>query len=360
MDCEEGAAGPGQGAAAGEDAAHLSGDRAEDEGLDGELLPPARAVRRHLSGAEAADLGERIRGEHEAGERSLKDAVKHFRRCGEMLLKAKAELGHGHFQCFLKSNVKIHPRSAQRYILLASSMANLSAADATRVSHLSLRDAIGELSRLSNTATKLGGPALGKALAEARTNPLKATITHQKNLLCRGVPEAGPTEWTSTALLPSIEGGEEDDEDIGPASPEQVAAMQARVDAILGQRRVERSTIQMAGDIIDFLCRVPVNKFAPAEATEISDPAMVAAIDRYVDVALPWVANFSDAWRERGGARPEPLSPAGDDLLSGILNSIWIAKGRQSELTVADLRAALNTVFQQIARGLFSSWGETP
>jgi hypothetical protein len=118
--------------------------------------------------------------------------------------------------------------------------------------------------------------------------------------------------------------------------------------------------IQMAGDILDFLCRVPVDKFAPAEATEIAEPKIIAEIDRYVDVALPWVANFSDVWRERGGARPEPFSPARDDLLSGIVNSIWVTKGRKPELTIADLRAALNAVFQQIASGLFSRWGSTP
>src|SRR4051795_7432257 len=91
----------------------------EGPGLKGELLPPPKAIRTRMTPAEEAALGEQIRGDHEAGERSLKDAVKHFRRCGEKLLRAKAEMGHGLFGHFLKTTARLHPRTAQRYMLLS-------------------------------------------------------------------------------------------------------------------------------------------------------------------------------------------------------------------------------------------------
>jgi hypothetical protein len=81
-------------------------------------------------------------------------------------------------------------------------MAKLPAADATRVSALCLRDAIGALSRLSNTATKIGEPALNEALVAARTQPIKAAITYQNNQRNRPVPRGGPAEWTTVALAP--------------------------------------------------------------------------------------------------------------------------------------------------------------
>jgi hypothetical protein len=169
------AAGPGKGAAAGEDANHIT-IAADPVAIDGEVLAPARAVRRHLSNSEEDALGEQVRAEHEAGEKSLKEAVAHFRKCGAMLLKLKAELRHGHFQCFLKVTAKLSPRTAQRYMMLARELAKLPRAEATRVSRLSLRDALGELSRLSRNAARLGHPALSCALNEARHEPIKNTI----------------------------------------------------------------------------------------------------------------------------------------------------------------------------------------
>ena len=69
---------------------------AEVEALDGELMaPPRRVARERLSGPDEDKLGDLIKAEHEAGERSLKDAVRHFMKCGDFLLQAKAGLPHG-------------------------------------------------------------------------------------------------------------------------------------------------------------------------------------------------------------------------------------------------------------------------
>jgi hypothetical protein len=119
--------------------------------LDGEVIPPKRE-RGYYSAPEAAALGECIRVEREAGEKSLKEAAKHFRKVGEILRGVKARLDRGHFAYFLKTSAKIHPRMAQRYMLLSRSMDKLSAADATRVSRLSLRDALDTLVGISGQA----------------------------------------------------------------------------------------------------------------------------------------------------------------------------------------------------------------
>lgn len=170
--------------------------------LDGELIPPTRAVKRHYSNAEEIEFGSRIRAEHEAGERAAKEAVRHWRRAGEMLLKAKAELIHGHFQLFLKDAVEIHPRSAQRYMLLAREMAKLPAQEATRVSQLSLRDALGELSRATAKATKLKPQSLADALKQAKRDPLKKALVVATNAEKHPPAKAKPVDTPRAPVLP--------------------------------------------------------------------------------------------------------------------------------------------------------------
>ena len=150
---------------------------AEIEALDGELMPPPKQVaRERLSGPDEDKLGELIKAEHEAGERSLKDAVKHFMKCGDFLLQAKAGLPHGRFAFFLEHTAKLHPRMAQRYMMLARELPKLPKADATRVSQLSLRDAIGELSRTSSRAAKLPTPRWPPPSRKPLGEPLKQTV----------------------------------------------------------------------------------------------------------------------------------------------------------------------------------------
>jgi hypothetical protein len=81
---------------------------------------------------------------------------------------------------FLKAT-GLHPRQAQRYMLLARELPKLPTAKATRVSQLSLRDAVGELSRLSGRAAKLPAPALDRALGDARRETLKQALTKAAN-----------------------------------------------------------------------------------------------------------------------------------------------------------------------------------
>ena len=164
----------------------------QDDALDGVVIPPAGSVPTLASNAQIEALAERVRAAHDAGEHSLKDAVKYFVRCGNLLLGAKAEMGHSRFGNFLKHNARLHPRTAQRYMLLARELPKLPAAKATRVSQLSLRDAVAELSRLSTKVAKLSAPGLDKALVDARHVPLKKAMTQAAGI------ERQPTTKMST------------------------------------------------------------------------------------------------------------------------------------------------------------------
>lgn len=79
-----------------------------------------------------------IRREHKAAQTSASDAVAHARRCGELLLQAKAARGHGHFMKWVTKHTEIDQRMANRYM----SVAKLDGPNWTRVSNLTLRKAL--------------------------------------------------------------------------------------------------------------------------------------------------------------------------------------------------------------------------
>jgi hypothetical protein len=86
-----------------------------------------------------------IRHHHTEAQRCAGEAVEHARQAGELLLQVKAGLEHGAWLPWLREQVEVSPRQAQRYMRVAENWDRL--ADASRVSHLSLRqvlDAIAE------------------------------------------------------------------------------------------------------------------------------------------------------------------------------------------------------------------------
>ena len=178
------------------------------------MIPPTRNLATAPDDAKHAALAARIRAEHDAGERSLKDAVTHFRKCGDMLIEAKAGLRHGLFQFFLELVARIKPRTAQVYMQLARRMAELPEAKAQRVAQLSLRDAIGELSRTSGRAAKLPPPALDRALIDARREPLKQAVIKAANAkayvttpapqVIETTPSDAPAQPSPLPMLPHV------------------------------------------------------------------------------------------------------------------------------------------------------------
>jgi hypothetical protein len=68
--------------------------------------------------AEDADAAY-VNAEHEAGQRSQRESLEHYRKCGDRLLKKKAALKHGEWGKWLKANVKFNQQTATRYMRFA-------------------------------------------------------------------------------------------------------------------------------------------------------------------------------------------------------------------------------------------------
>jgi hypothetical protein len=87
-----------------------------------------------------ADLARRVRSEHNAAEAALRTGVRHAMACGDLLLQAKAALGHGRFLPWLKES-GVPERAAQRYTRLAKHRDRLEAKSVS-VSDLSVTEAL--------------------------------------------------------------------------------------------------------------------------------------------------------------------------------------------------------------------------
>lgn len=66
-----------------------------------------------------ATVVQRIADEHEACCQAAQQSLAHAMRCGELLLQAKAECGHGKWQPWLRENFPGSTRTAQVYMRLA-------------------------------------------------------------------------------------------------------------------------------------------------------------------------------------------------------------------------------------------------
>jgi Protein of unknown function (DUF3102) len=68
----------------------------------------------------ATDLPARINVAHADCAKAMTAAVRHATRAGELLLRAKAKVGHGQWQKWQKENLRFSTRTAQLYAYLAS------------------------------------------------------------------------------------------------------------------------------------------------------------------------------------------------------------------------------------------------
>jgi len=105
-----------------------------------------------------ANLAARINEAHAHAIEHAEKAIDEARRAGELLIEAKAQLGHGGWLPWLAANCKFGERQAQRYIQLASNWTSL-ASNPTRVSDLSLRGALAQLSKAKPHCTSANVPA---------------------------------------------------------------------------------------------------------------------------------------------------------------------------------------------------------
>jgi hypothetical protein len=88
------------------------------------------------------DLATRINAEHRACEAALKSGLAHALAAGRLLTEAKSHTKHGEWGNWLKANFEGSARTAQAYMRVARELP----ANAQRVTHLSFRGALKELS----------------------------------------------------------------------------------------------------------------------------------------------------------------------------------------------------------------------
>ena len=86
-------------------------------------------------------IGE-IEHEHQAAIGSARSAIEHAVRCGQLLIEAKASIGHGGWLPWVKANLTFGDRQAQKYMRLADHSDQIR----TESSHLSINEAL-ELAR---------------------------------------------------------------------------------------------------------------------------------------------------------------------------------------------------------------------
>ena len=112
--------------------------------------------------------------EHDAGVSAGLNMLEHFRKAGELLIEAKAKFGRGSWLIHLEHNLesKFTQRTAQRYMRLATNWNLIERKHDTRVSDLSLNQALKSIAKTAGEVVKVPGElrnrVLGKAIREER------------------------------------------------------------------------------------------------------------------------------------------------------------------------------------------------
>jgi hypothetical protein len=88
-------------------------------------------------------LAEAIEAAHQAARGAARIALDQALRCGELLLEAKALVGHGHWLAWLHAHTTVTPRQSQKYMRLAEHRAALEQCEPS--SHLTLSGALAAL-----------------------------------------------------------------------------------------------------------------------------------------------------------------------------------------------------------------------
>jgi len=96
------------------------------------------------------DLAQAIDREHQAAIGAFRATLAHAIRCGELLLKAKAQMDHGQWLPWIKENLTLKPRQCQGYMRLAQ---NQEALNAQATAHLTIDGALALLAESNGPST---------------------------------------------------------------------------------------------------------------------------------------------------------------------------------------------------------------
>jgi hypothetical protein len=124
--------------------------------------------------AQLSDLAQAIDREHQAAIGAARSAVEHAITCGQLLLQAKAEVGHGGWLPWLEANTTVSARQSQRYMRLSRAAAD-GKCDAT--SFLTIEGALAAIAAPRDEPESAGPPVpvdeyLAKQERAARTDGL--------------------------------------------------------------------------------------------------------------------------------------------------------------------------------------------
>jgi Protein of unknown function (DUF3102) len=152
--------------------------------------PPgrSRAVRTRTRAPGLGDLARQIEAEHRAADDAAHNAIERASACGRLLLQAKERVGHGHWLDWLAEHTTVTPRRAQRYMRIYQHREQLMA-DATRVSHLSVRAAVAQLSKPRETPTAPSAPSAPTVSGRAPTSAIARGVSPGSRTSTRPVPQ---------------------------------------------------------------------------------------------------------------------------------------------------------------------------
>ena len=77
------------------------------------------------TGVALSDLATKANALHAACEAAAQSMIRHARDCGDVLLQAKEEIGHGGFEDWIRDNGRFSPRMARNYMRIANGWESL-------------------------------------------------------------------------------------------------------------------------------------------------------------------------------------------------------------------------------------------
>lgn len=113
----------------------------------------------------------RINELHHEVETSLHAGLEKAIQCGNLLAEAKAKCSHGRWEHHLCSAFKGTKRTAQRYMRLAKHYGRLRSEEATRLSHLTMTQALKSIASVTDKAVRVPDRHRMKMLGEALKKP---------------------------------------------------------------------------------------------------------------------------------------------------------------------------------------------
>ena len=103
-----------------------------------------------------ASLAIQINAHHEACKAAIGEAIRHAIDAGSLLIEAKAHCSHGDWKDWLAENFAGTARTAQRYMRIAKNWPAISGPNATRMSDLSINDALEQISQATAAMANRG------------------------------------------------------------------------------------------------------------------------------------------------------------------------------------------------------------